>query len=258
MFLYLSKLLPLLVLPVGIVMELCLLALLFLWLDKRKASAVCLVSAVLALWVFSMPIVASFLYGRLESDFPPLALEKIPVSECIVLLGGAVAPPLHPRVDIEMSEGVDRVYKAARLYRAGKGRVIIVSGGNLPWLPDAAPEAELIRALLLEWGVPAAAILLETGSRNTWENAVNSRALLDKLDCGMPLLVTSAAHMARSVAAFEKVGVRVFAVTTDVLVVSVTKLAVMDFLPNAGALAMTTNAVREWMGRRVYEWRGWN
>ena len=100
MYLYLSKLLPLLVLPVGIVIELSLMALLFLLFKKRKASAACLVVALVVLWVSSMPIVADTLYGRLEQDFPPVALEDIPVRNCIVLLGGVVQPALYPRVDI--------------------------------------------------------------------------------------------------------------------------------------------------------------
>jgi uncharacterized SAM-binding protein YcdF (DUF218 family) len=64
--------------------------------------------------------------------------------------------------------------------------------------------------------------------------------------------------MARSVAAFEKVGVEVFAVSADVLVIRKHGVTVLDFLPDAGALLMTTNAMREWLGRRVYEFRGWN
>jgi len=250
--------LPLLVLPVGVVIELFLVALVLLRMGRRKAAAVLLVSALSVLWVSSMPIVADTLYGKLEQDFPPVALAHIPVSKCIVLLGGVVEPVLYPRVDIEMKEAVDRVYKAAQLYAAGKGEVLIIAGGNLPWLPDEQPEAELIQALLLEWGVPVAAIVLEGDSRNTWENAVNSSMLLHKLGCDKPLLVTSAAHMPRSVAAFARVGVGVFAVSADVRVIHRAGVTVLDFLPDAGALMMTTEAVREWLGRRVYELRGWN
>ena len=258
MYIYLSKLLPLLVLPIGIVIELSLVALLLLLLGKRKPAVAFLVSALLVLWVASMPIVAGTLYGELEEDFPPVALEDIPVSECIVVLGGVVGPVLFPRVDTELNEAIDRVYKAAQLYRAGKGRVLIVTGGNLPWAPSEKPEAELVQALLVEWGVPAAAIVLDGASRNTRENAVNSRALMVNLGCDTPLLVTSAAHMARSVAAFEKVGVEVFAVSADVRVIRNSGVTVFDFLPDAGALLMTTDAVREWLGRRVYEFREWN
>jgi uncharacterized SAM-binding protein YcdF (DUF218 family) len=258
LYIYLSKLLPLMVLPVGLVIELSLLALLFLFIGKRKVSAAFLVVALLVLWVSSMPIVAATLYGKLEQDFPPVVLADIPVSECIVLLGGVVEPVLYPRVDIEMNEAVDRVYKAAQLYRAGKGDVLIVAGGDQLRLPYEQPEAELVQALLVEWGVPVSAIVLDGASRNTRENAVNSSVLMEKLGCDTPLLVTSAAHMARSVAAFEKVGVEVFAVSADVRVIRNSGVTAFDFLPDAGALLMTTDAVREWLGRRVYEFRGWN
>jgi len=246
------------VLPIGIVIELSVVALLFLLYGKRKASAAFLIGALLVLWVSSMPIVAETLYGKLEKDFPPAALADIPISKCIVLLGGAVGPALSPRVDVEMMEAVDRVHKAAQLYRAGKGELLIVSGGNQPWSPFEQPEAESIQTLLLEWGVPVSAIVLDGASRNTRENAVNSRALLDTLGCNRPLLVTSAAHMVRSVTAFEKLGVDVFAVSADVRVIRKSTVTVLDFLPDAAALLMTTDAVREWLGRRVYEWRGWN
>ena len=245
-------------LPIGLVIELSLLALLFLFFGKRKVSAAFLVVALLVLWVSSMPIVAATLYGKLEQDYPPVALEDIPVSECIVLLGGVIGPVLYPRVDMEMHEAIDRVYKAAQLYRAGKGEVLIATGGRQPWSPSEQPEAELMQALLMEWGVPAGAIVLEGASRNTRENAVNSRVLMEKLGCDTPLLVTSAAHMARSVAAFEKVGVEVFAVSADVRVIRNSGVTAFDFLPDAGALLMTTDAVREWLGRRVYEFREWN
>ncbi len=90
---------------------------------------------------------------------------------------------------------------------------------------------ELIQVLLVEWGVPAAAIVLDGASRNTRENAVNSKVLLEKLGCDAPLLVTSAAHMARSVASFERVGVGVFAVSADVRVIGNAGVTVFDFLP---------------------------
>lgn len=257
MYIYLSKLLPLLVLPVGIVIIATLVALLLLWTGRRRASAVCLVFALLVLWISSMPIVANTLYGKLEQTFPPVPMASIPQSDCIVLLGGAVGPALRPRVDIELNEAIDRVYKAAQLYLTHKGNVVIVAAGNQPWAAPGPPESDLIAELLVEWGVPRVAILSEGESRNTRENALNSKRLIELLACDSTLLVTSAAHMPRSVAAFEKVGVEVFPVSTDVRVVGASKFTMFDFLPHAGALSMTTDAMREWLGRKVYQFRGW-
>ena len=64
--------------------------------------------------------------------------------------------------------------------------------------------------------------------------------------------------MPRSVAAFKQVGVEVFPVSTDVRVINASAVTVFDFLPHAEALSMTTDAMREWLGRKVYKWRGWN
>ena len=211
----------------------------------------------LVLWASSMPILADALMGRLEQQYPATVLSDIPESQCIIVLGGAVEPALPPRVDVEMNEAADRVYKAASLYHAGKGRVIIVAGGNQPWSSFQQSESQAIQVLLLDWGVPAAAILLDETSRNTRENAINARVLLEKSGCGKSLLVTSAAHMKRSLATFTRAGVEVIPVSADVRVVRAKKLTLFDFLPSAAALKMTTDAMREWMGQKVYQWRGW-
>jgi len=256
LYIYLTKILPLFVLPIGLVLELSFIALLFLLKGWRRTAATFLGLAMLLLWVSSMPIVADTLLGKLEQDYPAVMMTEVPASECIVVLGGAVEPVLPPRVDIDMHEAVDRVRKAAQLFHAGRGKMIIASGGNLPWSPFAESEAESIKTLLLEWGVPAEAIVLEGESRNTRENALNSIALLEEYGCETLLLVTSAAHMKRSVAVFERLGITVFPVSADVRVVKNPNITILDFLPDAGALNQTSDAIREWMGQKVYEMQG--
>lgn len=258
MYIYLSKILPLLILPVGMVTGLCLLALVLLWAGKRKTSGALIFCAVLVLWGSSMRLVANTLYGKLEQVYPPVQVLDIPASKCIVLLGGAVEPVMSPRVDFDLHDSVDRVRKAANLYRAGKAELIIVAGGNQPWTDFLQTEAQATEVLLMEWGVPATAIKLEGGSRNTRENAVNSAPLLEEYECGTPLLVTSAAHMPRSVRSFQAIGIDVFPVSTDVRVIHQSEMTVMDVLPNADALNMTSDAMREWIGQKLYAFRGWN
>jgi uncharacterized SAM-binding protein YcdF (DUF218 family) len=169
-----------------------------------------------------------------------------------------VGLPLPPRQDIELAETVDRVYKAAQLYRLGKGGRIFVAAGNQPWTQPGPSEAALIGELLVEWGVPADAIQLEGRSRNTRENALNLKPMLEAAGCDRSLLVTSAAHMQRALASFKVVGLYVYPVSTDIRIVDEKFPDVMDFVPSAGALAMTSDAMREWMGQKVYEWQGWN
>jgi uncharacterized SAM-binding protein YcdF (DUF218 family) len=258
MYVYLSKILPLFVMPISVVMILVLAALLLLARGRTRIASGVLVAALGVLWISATPLVAEGLYHNLEARYPPLPLEQVPQAGCVVLLGGVVSPPLAPRVDTELSDSVDRVYKAAQLYRAGKARMVIVTAGNQPWSLSPWAEADLVRDLLVEWGVPEDAIFLEGSSRNTRENAIFSKNLIDSINCETSLLVTSAAHMPRAVAAFQAVGVSITPVSTDVRVVDKGLPPAMDFLPSAAALAMTSEAIREWIGAAVYRMQGWN
>ena len=252
MYLYLSKILPLFVMPLGIALFLCLLAVILLGKSMRKAAMGVIALSFVVLWVGSTPVVAVSLYRHLESQYPPRPMDKTPRADCIVLLGGAISAPLPPRIDIEFNDAVDRVYKTAELYRNRKSRTVIVSAGNQPWSESQWAEAELIRDLLMEWGVPEDSIMLEGSSRNTRENAANSRNIIKAIGCAKPLLVTSAAHMPRAVAAFSKVNVSVTPVSTDIQAVRTQKFLIMDWLPDAKALAMTSEAIREMIGQKVY------
>lgn len=258
MYIYLSKILPLMVLPIGVVFELLIIALVLLLRRKQRSALFFVVTAICMLWACSTPIVANTMLGQLEQRYPAIAVSGIPERECIVLLGGSIEPVRPPRVDINLLDSVDRINKTASLYRAGKGEVVIISGGNQPWSPQLKSEAEETRILLMAWGVPSDAIMLDESSRNTRENAVNTMILLEQAECTKPLLVTSAAHMPRAVASFTKVGVEVFPVSTDVRAVRTLQLSIIDFIPDIHALEMTTNAVREWVGQKVYRVRGWN
>ena len=258
MYVYLSKILPVFVMPISVAIVLLLVALFFLRRDMRRTAAVMVVLAVGVLWVASTPFAASTLYRQLESSYPPVPLEEVPERGCMVVLGGALGGVIAPRVDIDMNESIDRIYKAAALYRAGKAPAVIVTGGNQPWSKIYTAEADLIRDLLMEWGVPEDAIFLEGSSRNTRENALYSKNVIDAMSCTDALLVTSAAHMPRAVAAFNRAGVVVTPVSTDVRAVAQNLPGLMDFMPTADALAMTSSAIREWIGQKVYSWKGWN
>ena len=258
MYVYLSKILPLFVMPVSLVLILLIAAVFLLAKGLRKSASGLMAAAIALLWLASTPFVADTLYSALEARYRPVPLGDLPTSDCIVLLGGAVSPALWPRVDIELQEAVDRVYKTAQLVRAGRARFVIVSAGNQPWSASPWAEAELIRDLLVEWGVPEDTIFLEGSSRNTRENAIYSKHLIDSIHCSSTLLVTSAGHMPRAMAAFESAGVSVAPVSTDVRVVPGGKFLAVMLLPDADALQRTSDAIREWVGRMFYQVKGWN
>lgn len=255
---YLTKILPLFLMPVSIVIGATILALCFTYFGKRKSAMVSLLLAISLLWISAMPIVAVRLTWSLQSQYPPVAMEEISVKDCIIVLGGALGGPDFPRVDIELTDASDRIYQTAKLYRAGKARTIIVAAGNQPWDRSKVSEAQLISDLLVEWGVPRQAIVREGASKNTRENAINAAAVLDTHECQSSLLVTSSSHMPRSLAAFRMAGAEVVPFSVDVMSFGENLGAFANYIPQAGALAATSAAIREWLGIWVYRWRGWN
>ena len=105
------------------------------------------------------------------------------------------------------------------------------------------------------WGVPDEAIVTAGTNRTTAENAREVAALWPSLGFQSALLVTSAAHMPRALASFRKAGVPVTPSSTDIRVVN-DPLDPLDFLPDAGALSATGDAVKERIGYIVYRVRG--
>jgi len=113
-------------------------------------------------------------------------------------------------------------------------------------------------------GVPASAILQESRSRNTYENAVEARRLLEPAGANRILLVTSALHMPRAVASFRHQGFEVIPAPTDFWIVTeeaqtragrLFRLAT-SVLPDAETLAYTTRALHEYFGIAMYKLEG--
>lgn len=257
MFLFLSKLLPVFVLPLGAALVLLPAAALLAMLKRNRLALILFFSGIGYLLFASLPITAGSLCAFVEGQVPPVAIPEVPQRDVIVVLGGILGQPLPPRTAPDLGNAADRILTAARLYRAGKGEYVLVAAGNLPWMNTAAPEAVLIRDLLVEWGVPASAIIFDSGSRNSYENAVNTKKLLTQHGLQNAILVTSALHMPRARAVFIKAGVDVFPVPTDYQVVTSSQKTILDYLPDAGSLQLMTMSIRELIGMQVYKWRGW-
>jgi len=263
MFIFLSKFLPLFVYPLGLACLLIFVALLVSY--KRKTSTSLIILALAILWLSSTTGFSNLLARSLELKYLPPA--EIPAGEVLVVLGGGTEPASPPRTTVEINGAGDRVLYAAQLYKEGKAPYILLSGGDIEWLSTGATTpAEDMATLLVQMGVPENALWLETESKNTYENALYAKKMLDEQGINQILLVTSAMHMPRAVALFEKQGFEVtplpvdFSVTDSISASSgqgilVSKL--IDILPSASNLAMTTNAMKEYLGYFIYKLQGW-
>jgi len=263
MFILLSKLLPLFVYPLGLACVLLLTALLVAY--NRKASLILMISALAILWLCSTTGFSNLLARSLELKY--LTPEEIPNEEVMVVLGGGTEPASYPRTTVELNGAGDRVLYAAQMYKEGKAAHILLSGGDIEWMDEGSTTpAEDMAAILTQLGVPQDALWLETESKNTYENALYARKMLDEQNITRILLVTSAMHMPRAVALFEKQGFEVIPLPVDFSVTEskaeadgVDRFAAkfMDILPSASKLALTTNALKEYIGYAIYKLQGW-
>lgn len=253
--LYLSKLATVLITPLGFCLMAILLGIVTHARGARRTGLSLTAAGALLLWIAAMPVTGRAALALLERQFPPMAAGAAPMADVAIVLGGAVYPATPPRRAPDLGEAADRVAYAAELYRAGRVKAVLVSGGNLPWGAPGAPEAEAIRALLIAWGVPAQAIRTEGASRTTAENARAVRAMWPELGMSSALLVTSGAHMPRALATFRKAGLPVTPAPADIRATE-EPFDLLDILPDARALKDTSDAVKEYAGYAIYWMRG--
>lgn len=187
-----------------------------------------------------------------------MQLEAVEQADAIVVLGGGLNLPLPPRTETELNGSGDRIVYGVRLLLSNKAPILMVTGGNVFPQPGYLTEAEYTKYMILPWGVQEEQFLMETASRNTWENAVYSWRMLSPKKVTRVILVTSAFHMPRSVGSFKKAGFEVVPAPVDFNGMMMNQPTVLKWLPDSGALARTSMVIREYLGLWVYKLRGWN
>jgi len=259
----LSKLLPLLVYPLGLGL---LLQLAGLGSGRKpKLSRALGASGIAMVWLFAMPVTSRQLIWGLEERAAALTAKTIPNADAVVVLGGGLWPAIPPRRDVEVKEGGDRLLTGVRLMRQNKAGTLVTSGAQISFTAAAPAEAFSAKVLAEELGVPSERILPNPLSKTTAEEARDIGQLAKKQGWTTVLLVTSAFHLPRSLATFEKrSGLQVIPVACDFLLPERQRLGrptpgsvIQDLLPDAGALYLSSVALKEHLGLVLYRLKGW-
>ena len=163
----LSKLLPLLVLPLGLSLGLLLLA----WFTRVRWP---LISAITLLWVFSTGVVSQWLWQGVERPWQRLSAPSVSTADAIVVLsGGRHAAPGPSRV-VEWHDP-DRFLAGVELFRAGRAPQLLFTGGQNPFRKGLAPEGSLYLTEARALGIPADAMSSTGPVLNTAEEARGDR-----------------------------------------------------------------------------------
>jgi uncharacterized SAM-binding protein YcdF (DUF218 family) len=162
---------------------------------------------------------------------------------------------------MNVGESADRFIQPVLLYKQGKIDRILITGGNTSigkLKIDQSNETMQVKRILITLGIPAEIIYIETKARNTHENAVNSKRLIDSLHLKGPyLLVTSAFHMRRALACYNKSGVRCIPYVVDNKKKD-TPMGVLEcIIPSERELYKLSYLLREMFGLIIYQIMGY-
>jgi uncharacterized SAM-binding protein YcdF (DUF218 family) len=189
---------------------------------------------------------------RADADASPGEDRLIPdeASHIVVLGGGTEIGSPEAVGGTLATDALKRAVYAQQLHMS-TGLPVVLTGGRPPGFPEAPAEAELASDLLRSLGSSDEQLLLETESRDTWENA----RYVDGLICNETIvLVTSAYHMPRAVRSFAAHGFTVVPAPTDYKGERA-GYTVDSFLPSIHAFHDSTTALHEYMGLLYYRLR---
>jgi uncharacterized SAM-binding protein YcdF (DUF218 family) len=206
MFFVLSKMLAFLAIPSNIVLGIGILGMLLLLTRFRRAGVRLMVACLLIILLVGLVPIGRGLIAALENRFPPGNEAGAEITGIIVLGGPIDSRMSVARGMLSVGGDVERLIEGAALARRHPAAKLVFTGGNPSLFHNDPPESFFAVKLFEQLGVPASRITPEDQSRNTDENAVFSKRLVNPKPGERWLLVTSAVHMPRAVGVFRKAG----------------------------------------------------
>lgn len=254
MFFILSKFVAFLLKPIGLVFV----GLFLIWRNRRKKHLSKYIFATVAiLYIFSNEFIINELYLNYET--PPTTRNEVKQHDIgIVLTGGLMNEEKAPVENLFLGSHADRFAQALLLYKEKKISKILISGGDLKLISrPLISEGKLAGKFLEKCGVRPSDIILEGKSVNTYENAKFTTELLRrKYPNQRLLLITSASHLPRAIACFEKQNLYLTPYGAD-YVSKKRKFLFIHLIPSIHAFEHGQALIHEWIGFLSYKIMGY-
>jgi len=254
LFFYLSKITWWFAAPSNVLIGLTVLGGLLLFTRWSRGGRRLVVLGALGLAVCAFSPLGVWLARPLEDRFPVQGQEMTPPTGIVVLGGSIDQLTTEARGgQVTLTAAPGRLSEAVALARRYPEARLVFTGGSAALLrANAIDEARSAAKLFTELGIPADRVTLERESRNTYENAVLTRAVVQPKPGERWLLVTSAWHMPRSVGIFRRAGWEVVAYPTDFETRGTERELWQPILPGSRGLDLVDRMAREWLGLLAY------
>ena len=159
------------------------------------------------------------------------------------------------RGGLAVNESAERITEGLRLALKHPEAKVIFTGGVGGLLSKDVEATGPVAQFLKDTGIAPDRIVLEGRSRNTYENAVFTRDIVQPKPGDRWYLVTSAYHMPRSIGLFRKAGFDVTAYPVDFRTRGPEDMTRM-FERISGGLMRTDLGANEWIGLLAYRTLG--
>jgi len=259
LFFLLSKILSFLIRPINWIAVLLLLS---LFSKKQKRKKIYVLGGVSLFLFFSNPLICSYVIKAQElKTLSPKEIEQ-PFDIGIILSGfsnNRGYKPLNESYYYFSGRSSNRLTQPLQLYKQGKVKQILLSGGYSNIIGKKVSESEKTKQFLQGLDFLAEDIYVEPDSRNTYENALNSKLFIEKNfpDSSLRIaLFTSAFHMRRAKKCFEKVGLEVTPISVD-FYQNNQPLSFNCLLPSPAVLETWQLLIKEWVGMMAYRIKGY-
>jgi uncharacterized SAM-binding protein YcdF (DUF218 family) len=221
-----------------------------LWTPWRRAGRWLLTISAFAMIVIAVVPWSAVLIRPLENRFPPIS-DVPPEAAGIITLGGAVNQFLTvDRGQTSLSGGAERLTTFVALARRYPKLRLVYSGGSGSLTRQDLKETLVARRLFAEIGFDPTRVLYEDRSRNTHENAILTRELVNPAPGERWVLLTSASHMPRAVGVFRKAGWTVIPYPVDYSTFESGGYGLWHGL--GSGLSSLTRGLHEWVGLVAY------
>jgi uncharacterized SAM-binding protein YcdF (DUF218 family)/glycosyltransferase involved in cell wall biosynthesis len=202
---------------------------------RRRFAGAAAIATALYLLLFHTPVVWAVAVPLRVAESPRTA-------DAIVVFAGGVGESGTAGGGYQ-----ERVRHAVELYRAGYAPRLVFSSGFV----FAFREAEIMRSLAVDLGVPADAIVLERSASSTLENVAYVRDILREEGAQTILLVSSPYHMRRAILTWRKQ-------SPDIEVTPTPVPESQYYMHGNGATLDHIRGIAwEYAGLLAYWWRGW-
>lgn len=244
----LYKVLYAFIMPPGGIITLLILFNIYLYRKKIRGKFV-LTGIIVLFYLLSTQFAAFHLIKPLENMYVNHSMDELKSQnhDVIIMLGGGA---INNIADID-GDGQVSGYVANRMMTVMRlqkqlNLPVILSGGKV--FEDTGREADIEQRIFKGMGVDENKLILENQSRNTVENARNSKAVMQAYNFTKPILITSGFHMPRSMLIFEREGISPVPYVTDYQLSGDLAWSIFNFVPNNGAFNNSCMAIREYMG----------